>query len=152
MLREEYPLKTQGADQKNSMPQGEQIVLRRYISVSSPLGIAFLLACCYAYETKRPMVLTEEIFGKGEIIVGYLRGYLVASEALGLVSVTANKDDSWTVDAIYEGFNLKEEVLEAIKRVNDTNIVSDETKEMLKKAQERIEKFFKLAPDEIIDV
>ncbi len=98
------------------------------------------------------MVLTEEIFGKGEIIVGYLRGYLVASEALGLVSVTANKDDSWTVDAIYEGFNLKDEVLEAIKRVNDTNIVSDETKEMLKKAQERIEKFFKLAPDEIIDV
>ena len=60
--------------------------------------------------------------------------------------------DPWTVDAIYEGFNLKEEVLEAIKRVNDTNIVSDETKEMLKKAQERIEKFFKLAPDEIIDV
>lgn len=152
MLREEYTLKTQGADQKNSMPQGEQIVLRRYISVSSPLGLAFLLACCYAYETKRPMVFTEEIFGKGEIIVGYLRGYLVASEALGLVSVTANKDESWTVDAIYEGFNLKEEVLEVIKRVNDTNIVSDETKEMLKKAQERIEKFFKLAPDEIIDM
>ena len=101
---------------------------------------------------KRPMVFTEEIFGKGELTVGYLRGYLVASQALGLVSVTANEDDSWGVDAIYEGFNLKEEVLAVIKRVNDTNIVSDETKKMLKKAQERIEKFFRLAPDEIIDM
>lgn len=162
VLREEYiPINqslekgvaSQDVDKKSCITQGEQKVLRRYVYVNSPLGIVFLLACCYAYETKKSIVLKDELFGGGgEFVVGYLHGYLVASQAIGLVSVTENEDGSWGVDSLYDGFPLKEEVLEVIKKINGSSGLSDDVKRRMKEAQQEVEKFFTSSGEETTDV
>lgn len=96
----------------NSQTKALEDVFHAYLKNSSLWGLFLLLTCCYSAKTKKPIVLTEELFGDKNLRSDYLFGYLVASRALGLIRINKIPQDmSIQIDSVYEGFEVEAEVL-----------------------------------------
>lgn len=70
-----------------------------YINSGSFTGNLALLACAYSYETKIP-VLTKNFIFDGYDSSNYVFGYIIASSALGIITVI-NNDPQISVTACY---------------------------------------------------
>ena len=106
-------------------------ILRAYVSNSSFWGKLLLLACCYAKETKKPFPLTDSLFKEENFPSEYLYGYLIASNALGLVNSSKNGDDTWSIKEVYasDGFSLKDLVTKELERQSADDSVPPAVKE-----------------------
>lgn len=106
-------------------------ILRAYVSNSSFWGKLLLLACCYAKETKKPFPLTDSLFKEENFPAEYLYGYLIASNALGLVNSSKNEDDTWSIKEVYasDGFPLKDLVTKELEHQSADDSVPPAVKE-----------------------
>ncbi len=116
-----------GARDLKGPSKGRETIFRYYISRSSFFGGLMLLGCCYARKKKEKIDLkeiTSKILGvEDPLILGYVLGYIMASNALGILDVEFDEEKmELSVKEVYneEGFDLEKELLdflnEGIKR------------------------------------
>ena len=116
-----------GARDLKGPSKERETIFRYYISRSSFVGGLMLLGCCYARKKKEKIDLkeiTSKILGlENPMILGYVPGYIMASNALGILNVKFEVEKmELQVKEVYneEGFDLEKELLdflnEGIKR------------------------------------
>lgn len=116
-----------GARDLKGPSKERETIFRYYISRSSFVGGLMLLGCCYARKKKEKIDLkeiTSKILGlENPMILGYVPGYIMASNALGILNVEFEVEKmELQVKEVYneEGFDLEKELLdflnEGIKR------------------------------------
>lgn len=122
-------------------------VFRRYVSVASPMGLLLLLACCYACETRKPMVLTDELFEEGNDWSEYLSGYFTASQALGIVTAQSARNNSWIIQSMYAGFDVKEQVLAVLQAIAKDPECPEFGQEFIEEGIQKIRLYFEVKED-----
>lgn len=116
-----------GARDLKGPSKERETIFRYYISRSTFVGGLMLLGCCYARKKKEKIDLkeiTSKILGvENPLILGYVLGYIIASNALGILNVEFEVEKmELQVKEVYneEGFDLEKELLdflnEGIKR------------------------------------
>ena len=116
-----------GARDLKGPSKGRETIFRYYISRSSFFGGLMLLGCCYARKKKEKIDLkeiTSKILGvENPLILGYVLGYIIASNALGILNVEFEVEKmELQVKEVYNegGFDLEKALLdflnEGIKR------------------------------------
>ncbi len=116
-----------GARDLKGPSKERETIFRYYISRSTFVGGLMLLGCCYARKKKEKIDLkeiTSKILGlENPWILGYVPGYIMASNALGILNVEFEVGKmELQVKEVYneEGFDLEKELLdflnEGIKR------------------------------------
>ena len=127
-----------------TLGKDRETIFKDYISHGSYWGTLVLLGCCYAKE-KGKVIELKEIFGLREdsLRPGYLGGYAVASDVLGILDVRL-EGTKLNVKDIYqsESFALKELVMSLLTRVQESEKISEELKSSLEKDLKDMKEYF----------
>lgn len=111
-------------------------IIQPFLSSGSFLGLLGLLACVLTKETGKTTFQFEDIFEE-KAYAEYLRGYLIASSALGLFSVDIASFGEVTIQEVHKELT-KDILLEYLKKSNYAQSNQTESEEYI----ERVLKFF----------
>ena len=139
---------SEGDTKKDRQAKSHEDLFRGYIRNSSLAGLLILLACCYSSENKKSIVMKEDPFGMEGFSSDYFLGYLVASRALGIIKATrVEKNRSVKIDSVYDGFDVKGAVVDALQECLDKGPYEGSVKDHIREWIENIKSYFDVSDE-----